>query len=71
MKDYYKILSIPASASAEKIEEAYYLLTTVYTSGKNRNNQQAVARVKEITEAYQLLSDPDKRKIYDRRKEIT
>ncbi len=64
-KDYYKILEIKKNASAEEIKLAYRKLAKKYHPDRNPNNAQAENKFKEITEAYETLSDPNKRRRYD------
>ncbi|MCC5944309.1 MAG: J domain-containing protein [Bernardetiaceae bacterium] len=63
--DYYKILGISRGASAEEIRKAYRKLAVKYHPDKNPDNPQAENRFKEISEAYEVLKDPEKRKKYD------
>ncbi|MBW4644197.1 MAG: DnaJ domain-containing protein [Goleter apudmare HA4340-LM2] len=64
-KDYYAILGISKTASPEEIKQAFRKLARKFHPDVNPNNKQAEARFKEINEAYEVLSDPDKRKKYD------
>lgn len=64
-KDYYKILGIDKSSSQEDIKKAYRKLAVKYHPDKNPNDKNAEARFKEISEAYEVLKDPEKRKKYD------
>ena len=63
MKDYYSILGIQKSASEEEIKKAYRKLAHQYHPDKAGGNE---AKFKEINEAYQVLSDKNKRAQYDR-----
>jgi curved DNA-binding protein len=65
-KDYYKILGVERKASEEEIRKAYRDLAKQYHPDRNPDNKQAEERFKEINEAYQVLSDPQKRSVYDR-----
>ncbi|MBN2431440.1 MAG: DnaJ domain-containing protein [Acidobacteria bacterium] len=64
-KDYYQILGVPKNADAAAIKKAYRQLARKYHPDMNKDNPQAEARFKDINEAYQVLSDPEKRKKYD------
>ena len=63
--EYYKILGISKSASADEIKKAYRKLAVKYHPDKNPGNKEAEAKFKEISEAYAVLSDEKKRKEYD------
>ncbi|MBN2118834.1 MAG: J domain-containing protein [Anaerolineales bacterium] len=65
-KDYYKVLGVERNASEADIRKAYRKLAMQYHPDRNPNNKQAEERFKEINEAYQVLSDPQKRSHYDR-----
>lgn len=64
-KDYYKILGVDKRADEKDIKQAYRRLARKYHPDVNPNNQAAQEKFKEINEAYQVLSDPDKRRKYD------
>ncbi|MEH2128354.1 DnaJ C-terminal domain-containing protein [Nostoc sp.] len=64
-KDYYAILGVSKTASSEEIKQAFRKLARKYHPDVNPNNKQAEARFKEVSEAYEVVSDPDKRKKYD------
>ncbi len=64
-KDYYKILGVEPDASAEEIKRAYRKLALKYHPDRNPGDKEAEEKFKEINEAYQVLSDPEKRKRYD------
>ena len=65
-KDYYKVLGVDRKASEEDIRKAYRELAKKYHPDRNPNDKQSEERFKEINEAYQVLSDPQKRGVYDR-----
>ncbi len=64
-KDYYKILGVERSASADAIRKAYRKLAMKYHPDQNPGNKAAEERFKELNEAYQVLSDDQKRARYD------
>jgi len=64
-KDYYQILGVSRNASQEEIKRAYRRLAMKYHPDKNPGDKEAEEKFKEISEAYQVLSDPERRKIYD------
>ncbi|CAH1115470.1 unnamed protein product [Psylliodes chrysocephalus] len=67
MTDYYKVLKVPRNASTEEIKKAYRQLALKWHPDKNPNNkEEATKRFREISEAYEVLSDSKKRKSYDR-----
>ncbi|KAM7264719.1 hypothetical protein ACFE04_002402 [Oxalis oulophora] len=64
--DYYKILQVEKNAKEEDLKKSYRKLAMKWHPDKNPNNKkQAEAKFKEISEAYDVLSDPQKRAIYD------
>ncbi|KAK8788701.1 hypothetical protein V5799_021523 [Amblyomma americanum] len=64
--DYYRLLEVPRSATLDDIQSAYRRLALKWHPDKNPGNKDvAEFRFKEISEAYQVLSDPSKRKFYD------
>ena len=65
-KDFYKILGVAESASQDEIKKAYRKLAKEHHPDANPDDPQAAERFKEIGEAYSVLSDPEKRKQYDR-----
>lgn len=65
MKDFYKILGISETASAEEIKNAYRKLAKKYHPDRHGGDKRAESRFKEISEAYAVLSDPKKRQEYD------
>jgi len=64
-KDYYKILGVSKTSSPEEIKKAYRKLALKYHPDHNKGDKEAEARFKEISEAYAVLSDPEKKKQYD------
>lgn len=65
MADYYEILGVPETASADEIKKAYRKLAKKYHPDANPNDRQAEEKFKEISAAYDVLSDPAKRKQFD------
>lgn len=64
-KDYYKILGVDQKASEKEIKSAYRKLVKKYHPDKTKGDKNAESKFKEIAEAYEVLSDPEKRKKYD------
>src|SRR5512140_229562 len=64
-KDYYQILGVERSASADDVRKAYRKLAMQYHPDRNPGDKQAEERFKEINEAYQVRSDPQKRARFD------
>lgn len=65
-RDYYEVLGIQKGASDDEIKRAYRKAAVKYHPDKNPDDKEAEAKFKEINEAYQILSDPDKKAAYDR-----
>lgn len=65
-RDYYEVLGVSRSAEDAAIKKAYRKLAKKYHPDTNAGNAQAEEKFKEATEAYEILSDPEKRKLYDR-----
>lgn len=64
-RDYYEILGVTKNASAEEIKKAYRKKAIQYHPDKNPDNKQAEEKFKEAAEAYEVLSDDNKRQRYD------
>ena len=65
-KDYYEILGCDRNADARQIKQAYRKLALKYHPDRNSGDKEAELKFKEVSEAYQVLSDPQKRSAYDR-----
>ncbi len=65
-RDYYEVLGVSKDASEADLKKAYRKLAVKYHPDRNPGNKEAEAKFKEINEAYQVLSDKDKRSKYDR-----
>jgi molecular chaperone DnaJ len=63
--DYYKTLGVDKKATPEQIKKAYRKLARQYHPDRNPDNKEAEARFKEISQAHDVLGDPEKRKQYD------
>jgi curved DNA-binding protein len=64
-KDYYKTLGVERNASADEIKKAYRKLAMKYHPDRNKDNKEAEEKFKDINEAYEVLSDTQKRARYD------
>jgi len=65
-RDYYEVLGVSKSAEETELKKAYRKLALQYHPDKNPDNKEAEEKFKEAAEAYEILSDPDKRARYDR-----
>lgn len=65
-RDYYEVLGVDRTASADEIKKAYRKLAVKYHPDKNPGDKEAEAKFKEVAEAYSVLSDSQKRQNYDR-----
>jgi len=63
--DYYSTLGLRPDSSAEEIKKVYRKLAMQYHPDRNGGNPESEERLKEINEAYQILGDEEKRRIYD------
>jgi len=64
-KDYYDILGVPRTATADEVKQAFRKLARIHHPDVAKNKQVGEAKFKEINEAYEVLGDPEKRKRYD------
>ncbi|MBN2495956.1 MAG: molecular chaperone DnaJ [Deltaproteobacteria bacterium] len=65
-EDYYAILGVAKNASGAEVKKAYRRKAIEYHPDRNQGSKEAEEKFKEISEAYSVLSDPDKRSVYDR-----
>jgi len=65
-KDYYEILGVKKNATEDELKKAYRALAKKFHPDKNKGNKEAENKFKEISEAYAVLSDKEKREQYDR-----
>ena len=71
MNEYYRSLGVQPGATAEELKKAYRGLAKKYHPDLHPGDKEAEARFKEINEAYETLSDPQKRKEYDDKQPTT
>ena len=64
-RDYYEVLGVSKGASADEIKRAHCKLAQQYHPDMNKNNASATEKFKEVQEAYDVLSDTEKKKLYD------
>lgn len=69
-KDYYRILGVSKEATSRDIKKSYRMLAMKFHPDRNREDPSSAEYFKEITEAYGVLIDPEKRRIYDRQHEF-
>ena len=65
-RDYYEVLGVAKSATAEEIKKAYRKTAMQFHPDRNPGDKQAEEKFKEAAEAYEVLSDADKKAKYDR-----
>ena len=65
-RDYYEILGVSKNAEADEIKKSYRKVAMQFHPDRNPNNKEAEEKFKEAAEAYEVLSDPQKRARYDR-----
>ena len=64
-RDYYDVLGVPRTASPDEVKKAYRRLAMQHHPDRNQGDKVAEAKFKELSEAYEVLSDADKRRKYD------
>ena len=69
-KDYYAVLGVSASVTQDELKKQYRKLAAKHHPDKNQNDPKSAERFKEISEAYQVLGDADKRKQYDQMRQL-
>lgn len=65
-RDYYEILGVPRNSSGDEVKKAFRKLALKYHPDRNKDDPKAEEKFKEVNEAYAVISDPEKRKQYDR-----
>ena len=68
-RDFYKILNVPRSADKAQIKKAYKTLSKLHHPDKNPDDPTASSRFMDLADAYKVLTDKEKRRIYDQRGE--
>src|ERR1041384_2004683 len=69
-KDYYAVLGVSASATQDEIKKQYRKLAAKHHPDKNPGDAKAADRFKEMSEAYQVIGDAEKRKQYDQMRQL-
>ena len=64
-RDYYEVLGVSRNASAQELKKAFKKLAMKYHPDRNPDDSQAAEKFKELSEAYEILSDDQKRQTYD------
>src|SRR4051812_12158665 len=64
-RDYYEVLGVTRNANADDVKKAYRKLAVQFHPDKNPGDKKAEEHFKELSEAYEVLSDPQKRQMYD------